>query len=269
MKKEEWRDIPVEVEGYEVSNMGRVRRRIGDQYRVLVDNPTKRPGYVKVTIGGKGHLVHRLVATAFIPNPENKGHVNHIDNAKNNNCVTNLEWVHPYENIAHFKDWIKKHKSLWNKIRQSLTIEQITDIVDLSEGGLSSRELSVRYSVSETLIDSILSHKDTLSSEEIHEALNKPFVKEGKEVIHQELFYDMVNRSGEAQRSSFRSDYDMVQYYKNMTNEYSLFEILLEGSRICPHKLWGYALQELKYVPPWIDDELMEYSLKGISAIKV
>ena len=58
-------------------------------------------GYAKVTICKKHYAVHRLVATRFIPNPENKPHVNHIDGNKLNNRVDNLEWVTEQENKTH------------------------------------------------------------------------------------------------------------------------------------------------------------------------
>jgi len=62
-------------------------------------------GYLMVHLweNGKGNmrLVHRLVATAFIENPEGKAQVNHIDGDRTNNNMDNLEWVTPSENLFH------------------------------------------------------------------------------------------------------------------------------------------------------------------------
>lgn len=57
--------------------------------------------YVKENGKQKGYYVHRLVAQAFIPNPENKPQVNHIDGNPSNNRLDNLEWVTESENIVH------------------------------------------------------------------------------------------------------------------------------------------------------------------------
>ena len=67
--------------------------------------PYIKDGYCRVSLRNNGKQksfsVHRLVAAAFIPNPEDKETVNHIDCCKTNNCVENLEWATPQENITH------------------------------------------------------------------------------------------------------------------------------------------------------------------------
>lgn len=86
---------------YEISSKGRVRNPNG---RLLSTWPSDT-GYTVVNItcfgGNKKCKVHRLVAKAFIPNPDNKLQVNHKDGDKLNNCVDNLEWVTASENIQH------------------------------------------------------------------------------------------------------------------------------------------------------------------------
>lgn len=62
---------------------------------------TKHNGYLVVGILGKQYRVHRLIAQAFIPNPENKPQVNHKDGNKLNNNIENLEWCTAKENIRH------------------------------------------------------------------------------------------------------------------------------------------------------------------------
>lgn len=88
--------------GYYVSNNGRVKHN--DIYLTIGKFNT---GYARTVLCVNGKAtskgVHRLVAEAFIPNPEGKPQVNHKDGNKLNNCVANLEWVTPKENMQHAK----------------------------------------------------------------------------------------------------------------------------------------------------------------------
>lgn len=73
-------------------------------------------GYYSVGIRRKTHMVHRLVAQAFIPNPENKPFVNHIDGNKLNNHVSNLEWCTVQENNLHARQTGLHKQAVGHKI---------------------------------------------------------------------------------------------------------------------------------------------------------
>ena len=103
MNKEIWKDIFGYEELYQISNLGRVKsirkskilaykRNKNIYVNVILTNRNKTQKNVKI---------HRLVAEAFIPNPENKPEVNHINGIKTDNRVENLEWVTASENIQH------------------------------------------------------------------------------------------------------------------------------------------------------------------------
>lgn len=103
-KLEKYKPIPGYDGKYIVSSWGYVYSA-GCQYSMMEQVTEKVYFRVALYKNGKRkwHKVHRLVAKAFIPNPENKPQVNHIDGNKINNSVTNLEWVTDEENKAHRK----------------------------------------------------------------------------------------------------------------------------------------------------------------------
>ena len=100
---EEWRPIRFTDGHYAVSSMGRVKNL--ETGRILKPLDDGSRGYKRVCLSNyhykKRFKIHRLVAIEFIPNPNNLPQVNHIDGNKENNCVSNLEWVSVKENVIH------------------------------------------------------------------------------------------------------------------------------------------------------------------------
>lgn len=98
---EEWRDIS-EFPNYEVSNIARVRNKSSK----LIKTPSVgKRGYPVLSFKKDGHTylrtLHRVFAIAWIPNPDNKREVNHINGDKCDCSINNLEWVTSFENLEH------------------------------------------------------------------------------------------------------------------------------------------------------------------------
>ena len=109
---EDWKDISGYEGLYVVSNNGRVKNvRSGRVLRGIVNNL----GYIMVGLSKSGKvkmvLVHRLVAKAFIENPDNFREVNHRDEDKANNIVDNLEWCDRKYNVNYGSRMDKVHKT--------------------------------------------------------------------------------------------------------------------------------------------------------------
>lgn len=99
-EKEKWKDIPGFEGLYQVSTLGNVRSLF--RYRKILKQQMQPNGYKSVQLyknkKAKFSLVHRLVAKTFISNPLNKPAVNHLNEIRSDNRVTNLEWVTNKEN---------------------------------------------------------------------------------------------------------------------------------------------------------------------------
>jgi len=106
LEGEEWRICPVMEGNYRVSNKGRVKTTTfnGSGDEQLLKLRLHTTGLYWVLPTNKCPLsVHRLVAMAFIPNPNNYPEVNHLDRSGLNNDAINLEWVLPRENSTHWR----------------------------------------------------------------------------------------------------------------------------------------------------------------------
>lgn len=168
-----WRDIVGYEDLYQVSNKERVKglKRVvfntskGEcllEERILKSNIDKT-GYhtfvlsknkVKKTI-----KLHRLIAQAFIPNPENKPCVNHINGIKTDNRVENLEWCTFSENTRHaftigLMKTTKGDECSWSKVSKQDVIE-----IRKNKGVVSYSKMSERYGISITTISNIINKK--------------------------------------------------------------------------------------------------------------
>lgn len=153
--EEIWKPV-VGYEGhYEVSSLGRVKNvKYKSKSKLL--SPRKHHHYkytslsVALSINGviKEKIISRLVAQAFISNPENKSDVNHIDNNPLNNNLLNLEWTTHSENLKHAVktgryDFITKHN------------QQIVRILELRQQGNNFTEIGKIIGVSKQRISQI------------------------------------------------------------------------------------------------------------------
>jgi len=117
--EEIWKDIDGYDGIYQVSNLGRVKsleRTVNSSCRVggvrtikeKIFKEVTKNRYVYISLSNNGidkkHYVHRLVATAFIPNLEHRKEVNHKNGIKSDNRIENLEWATPSENQKHSYD---------------------------------------------------------------------------------------------------------------------------------------------------------------------
>ena len=96
---EEWKEIP-EFPEYHISSLGRVKSTRFNKERILTPSSDGQHGYLQIYYGTtkKKFKIHREVAKAFCPNPENKQEIDHINRDKTDNRACNLRWATRSEN---------------------------------------------------------------------------------------------------------------------------------------------------------------------------
>jgi transcriptional regulator with XRE-family HTH domain len=141
--------------GYSVDNKGNV---FGP--RKELKQELSNSGYYRVTIRYKDGAVvkksvHRLVAESFVPNPEGKPLVNHIDGNKVNNQCENLEWVDHKENARHASEsgllsYIGE--SHYNNVNEEVLVREICSLL---EQGFRNKDVCERLKVSKSLVSQV------------------------------------------------------------------------------------------------------------------
>lgn len=147
------------IQGYEtthvVSNMGNVKRVNGSKnYKVT----KHRTGYIHFWINAKAFRAHRLVAMAFLPNPDNHPVVNHINGIKTDNRVENLEWCSVSDNNKHAFNTGLASNAGENHSQNKLTEDQIVEIKIL-KGKMKQKEIAELFGVAQSTISMIMHNK--------------------------------------------------------------------------------------------------------------
>lgn len=163
---ENWFDIPGFNNNYEVSDLGNIRRKKGTSHLKQKNRKffLDKDGYemVNLKVNQKSHVtrVHRILATVFIPNPENKPLVNHKNGIKNDNRLENLEWSTLSENRVHaystgLQNGLSRRGEKCNFTK--LTKEQVIEIRNTyKKGVVTMLSISKKYDVSVSAIRSII-----------------------------------------------------------------------------------------------------------------
>lgn len=155
---EEWKKIDGFI-NYSVSNLGNVRNDNNNYIFKKYLNKVNGYYYITINLGNKKKVisVHRLVAKAFLPNPENKKTVNHKNNIRNDNILSNLEWATQKENIEHC---IKEGRRANVKGEKNAKAKLTWDLVnEIRNSNLNHKDIQMKYNIEKSHYYNIISYR--------------------------------------------------------------------------------------------------------------
>lgn len=219
-KVEVWKDVPNYKGIYKVSSLGRVKslsrkvatyqgeRTVKERYMAENDNGN---GYKYVNLSDEGivtrNYIHRLVAQVFIPNPEGKEEVNHINGDKADNQSSNLEWSTRRDNEQHAYDIGLKNGSI-SEI-DVIQLEMIKDLLKTKKYSLP--ELREVFKVSDTMMLKI--RKGTVESKLTFENVKRNKISNG----YQTIVYDKEKK----EEKKFMSAQQASEHYGHWSGYFS------------------------------------------------
>lgn len=157
----EWRSVKGFEDCYEVNAHGQVRSRKTGHYRLLKPKLNSKTGYLFVILYDKEAsrtvTLHRLVAEAFLPNPDGLQYVNHINEDKTDNRVENLEWCTPSYNTEYSKGKRLKPVALYTvdgeKLATFVSEKAASEILGVSKALVSSALHGVHHTCAGFIIE--------------------------------------------------------------------------------------------------------------------
>lgn len=169
--EEIWKDIAGYEGLYQVSNIGRIKSLPKKTYNPHCSHSLTKTKILKASKNNYGYItthfrkktikVHRLVALAFIPNPNNKPKVNHKNGIKTDNRVENLEWCTQLENVIHgYETGLTVVPRGEKAYHAKLTNKQVLEIKELTANtSILLKSIAQTYGVTPSLIGMIRSGK--------------------------------------------------------------------------------------------------------------